>query len=162
MGKLDKCAEHAIDLPQLDAPFLGQPTGFNRQQALAEFSRKNRIIAGKGICIKQTPHGQVIEAKNIQQNILYTPTPSAYTGIVVAASEDGTLRADIYAHGVLTSFGDEAYKKANCLKRNVVVFPTIMNTWQAGLKVDDIIIAHPTVVLTAGLEEVSETEIGVE
>ena len=44
----------------------------------------------------------------------------------------------------------------------MVVFPTIMNTWQAGLKVDDIIIAHPTVVLTAGLEEVSETEIGVE
>ena len=95
MAKLDGAAEVAMALHGINEPFVGQSQGMGRQQEIADFARKNRIIAGPGIRITQTEQGQVIEAKDIKQHISLTAQEVnlVFVAKITGVNEDGSYVA---------------------------------------------------------------------
>ncbi|MBQ2281246.1 MAG: hypothetical protein II332_00575 [Kiritimatiellae bacterium] len=91
MAKLDGAAEVAMALHGINDPFVGQSQGMGRQQEIADFARKNRIIAGPGIRITQTEQGQIIEASDITiTNINIQPLMTLATvGTIVGTTPNG-------------------------------------------------------------------------
>lgn len=91
MAKLDGIIEDAMSLQAINNPFAGQSQGIVRQQEIADFSRKNRIIAGPGVRVTQTEQGIIVEVKNITStNINIQPLMTLATvGTIVGTTHNG-------------------------------------------------------------------------
>lgn len=135
-------------LPSIGEPFVGETIGFKHQTKVNEFSEKTRVIAGRGIKVKETPQGLIVEASEVTEIHKYFPAPMMYIA-KVKSTDNGVIIADLYLNGLLDD--------DSIIEKGVEIFSTINNTWQRGLEVDDCILVAPVTTLTAGVIE-SDTE----
>lgn len=82
MAKLDGAAEAAMALHGINDPFVGQSQGMGRQQEIADFARKSRIIAGPGVRVTQTEQGIVVEAVDINQTFTYMQEREVHNAVI--------------------------------------------------------------------------------
>lgn len=137
-------------LPPIGEPFVGETIGFKHQTKVNDFSTKSRVIAGRGVKVKETPQGLIVEASNITEKHEYYPAPTMFIA-KVKSNTNGVILADLYLNGLLD---DEAIYATD-----VQIFSTINNTWQKGLEAGDCILVTAVTTLTAGvLEENNEEE----